>query len=173
MIGVAEIMQKLPHRCPMLLVDRLIEFIPGERLTAVKAITASEPWFRDIPPGSHDGSAAFPPGLLIESWCQAAALLAVWDSPTPSVLDGETPLLGSLSEITFEGSAEPGSVVLHHARLVRDFGDTLIFQGTSTVDDRPLLRIGRMFMVIRPTRPADPPTGSPAQEERIFRGGSP
>lgn len=148
MTGVGEIMKMLPHRCPMLLVDRLIEFVPGERLTGVKAVTASEPWFQDIEPGAP---VVFPPGLLIESWCQAAALLTLWDAPRPSVLDGEVPLLGSLSEVTFEGSVGPGSVVLHHACLVRDLGDTLILEGTSTVDGRPVLRIGRMIMVIRPS----------------------
>lgn len=148
MTGVAEIVKKLPHRYPMLLVDRLIEFVPGQRLTGVKAVTASEPWFRDIEPGAP---MLFPPGLLIESWCQAAALLTLWDAPRPSVLAGDVPLLGSLSDVTFEGSVEPGSVVLHHARLVRSFGDTLIFEGTSTVDGRPVLRIGRMIMVIRPS----------------------
>ncbi|HLX49659.1 MAG TPA: hypothetical protein VKS82_15125 [Streptosporangiaceae bacterium] len=148
MTGVAEIMAKLPHRCPMLLVDRLAEFVPGERLTGVKTVTASEPWFQDLQPGAP---AVFPPGLLIESWCQAAALLTLWDTPRPSVLDGEVPLLGSLSDVTIEGLVEPGSVVLHHARLVRDLGATLILEGTSTVDGRPVLRIGRMIMVIRPS----------------------
>ncbi|HEX5116362.1 MAG TPA: 3-hydroxyacyl-ACP dehydratase FabZ family protein [Pseudonocardiaceae bacterium] len=162
MIGIAEIMEKLPHRCPMLLVDQLIEFVPGEHLTGVKAVTASEPWFRTILPGEP---VVFPPGLLIESWCQAAALLAVWDAPHPSVLDGEMPLLGSLSDVTFDGSVEPGSVVLHHARLIRDFGNTLIFRGTSTVDDRTVLRVGRMFMVIRPTQP-------PPEDAVLVRGGS-
>lgn len=163
MTGLAEIMEKLPHRCPMLLVDRLIEFVPGERLTGVKAVTASEPWFRNWPAGAP---LVFPPGLLIESWCQAAALLALWDSPKPSVLDGEVPLLGSLSDVSFEGTVEPGSIVLHHARLVRSFGDTLIFDGTSTVDDRPILRVGRMFMVIRPS-----PVGASAEEPGLVRGG--
>jgi 3-hydroxyacyl-[acyl-carrier-protein] dehydratase len=149
--GVAEIMKMLPHRYPMLLVDRLTEFVPGERLTAVKAITASEPWFWDMEPGAP---VVFPPGLLIESWCQAAALLTLRDAPRPSVLDGEVPLLGSLSGVTFDGPVEPGCVVLHHARLVRDLGDNLIFTGTSTVDDRPVLRIGRMIMVIRPAGPS-------------------
>lgn len=156
MTGVAEIMRRLPHRSPMLLVDRLVEFVPAERLTAGKAVTASEPWFRDLPPGEP---MVFPPGLLVESWCQAAALLAVWDAPRPNVLDGELPLLGSLSDVTFDASVEPGSVVLHHAQLVHDFGDALVFRGTSTVDDRTVLRIGQMVMVIRPT-PAGP-GGSP------------
>ncbi|HEX3650646.1 MAG TPA: 3-hydroxyacyl-ACP dehydratase FabZ family protein [Pseudonocardiaceae bacterium] len=160
MIGVAEIMRRLPHRPPMLLVDRLIEFVPAQHLTGVKAITASEPWFRDIPP---DEPMVFPPGLLVESWCQAAALLAVWDTPRPNVLDGEMPLLGSLSDVTFDGSVEPGSVVLHHARLVHDFGDTLVFRGTSTVDDQTVLRVGLMVMVIRPT----------ADRSTVLSGGSP
>lgn len=155
MIGVAEIMQKLPYRHPMLLVDRVTEVVPGERLTALKAVTASEPWFRECPLNDPDmavGTApvVFPAVLLIESLCQAAGLLAAWDAPKPSVLSGEVMLLGSLSDVTVQASVEPGSVICHHVRLVRGFGDTLIFDGTSAVDGHPVLRVGHMVMAIRP-----------------------
>lgn len=149
MTAVAQIAGKLPHRYPLLLVDRVVEFVPGQRIRALKAVTASEPWFRESLLSNPD-IAFFPPALLIESWCQAAALLVVWEAPRPSVLRGEVPLLGTLSEVGFHGLVEPGSVVHHHANLVRDLGDSFIFDGAATVDGHPVLTIGQMLMVIRP-----------------------
>lgn len=155
MTGVAEIARKLPYRYPMLLVDRVVDVVPGERLTALKAVTASEPWFRDCPPGDPHPTAVpspvvFPPVLLIESLCQATGLLAAWDAPRPSVLSGEVMLLGALSDVTLHGSVEPGCVIEHQVRLLRGFDDAFLFEGVSTVDDRRVLRVGQILMAIRP-----------------------
>lgn len=150
MIGVAEITRRLPYRYPMLLVDRVVEVVPGESLTALKAVTATEPWF-DGPCHRAAGPVCFPPVLLMESLCQAAGLLAAWDSPRPSVLSGEVMLLGSLSDVSIHRPVEPGCVVRHQVRLVRDLTHTLIFTGMSSVDDHTVLRVGQMIMAIRPS----------------------
>lgn len=154
MIGVAEIARRLPHRYPMLLIDRVIEIVPGERLTALKAVTASEPWFGTRPPTDPgialDRSAMhFPPVLLMESLCQAAALLAVWDRPDSTVLRKRAMLLGSVLEVTIHAPVEPGSVIHHRVRLSRDFGDSFVFEGTSYVDDEVVLRIGQVLVALR------------------------
>lgn len=153
MTGLAEITRRIAHRHPFLLVDKVTEVVPGERLTAVKAVTASEPWFRTCLATDSDspvtGTVAFPFTLLIESLCQAAGILAAWDAPRPSAPDGELMLLGALSDVTFHGSVAPGSVIRNDVRLVRDFGDLLTFSGTATVDGRTVLRIGEVLMAIR------------------------
>jgi 3-hydroxyacyl-[acyl-carrier-protein] dehydratase len=155
MIGVTAIARRLAYRHPMLLIDRVTEVAPGDYLNAIKAVTASEPWFRECLPASLDTSVAptpavFPAVFLIESLCQAAGVLAAWDDPRPSVLSGDAMLLGSLSDVTFHASVEPGSVLHHRVRLVRSFGDALIFEGESSVDGHLVLRVGRILMAIRP-----------------------
>lgn len=144
-VGAAEIMRRLPYRYPMLLVDRVTEVVPGKQLTALKAVTASEPWFRGPEPMMR-----YPPVLLIESLCQATGLLAAWDAPRPSVRHGEVMLLGSLSDVDIQGTVEPGCLLRHQVRLVRSFGDTLLFTGSSAVGERPVLRVGQIVMAIRP-----------------------
>ena len=67
-----EIMQVLPHRYPMLLVDRVESVEPGRRLHAVKCVTANEPIFA----GHFPGVPIFPGVLLVEAMAQAAGLLA-------------------------------------------------------------------------------------------------
>lgn len=150
MTGLAEITERLPYRYPMLLVDRVLEVVPGRRLTALKAVTAGELWFRGHPRGGGPATVHFPPVLLMESLCQAAGLLAAWESPMPSVRSGNVMLLGSLADVVLRGAVEPGAVLHHRVDLLRDLGNALVFSGVSTVDETPVLTVGRMIMAIRP-----------------------
>jgi 3-hydroxyacyl-[acyl-carrier-protein] dehydratase len=67
-----EILAILPHRHPMLLVDRVVALVPGERVVAIKCVTANEPFF----PGHFPGNPVFPGVLLVEVMAQTAGLLA-------------------------------------------------------------------------------------------------
>lgn len=160
MIGIAEIARRIPHRHPMLLVDKVIEVVPGDRLTAIKAVTASEPWFRCDPNATAEFPNHFPPVLLMESLCQAAALLAVWDRPDSTVLPRRTMLLGSVLNVTIHAPVEPGSVIEHQVHLSRDFGDSFLFAGTSYVEGRPVLDIGQVLVALRPIPTAAPDSTS-------------
>lgn len=152
MLGPAEIIRTIAYRHPMLLIDRVIDVTPGDRLTAIKAVAASEPWFRACL-GTADGDpgpVTFPGVLMVESLCQAAGILAAWDTPRPSVREGPVMLLGSLTDVVFGGFATPGDVLWHQVRVARDLGDSLLFEGSSQVDGREVLRVGQMIMAIRP-----------------------
>ena len=69
---VCEIMRLIPHRYPFLLVDRILEYVPGESLVAVKNVTANEPFFE----GHFPGNPVMPGVLLIEALAQAGCLLS-------------------------------------------------------------------------------------------------
>jgi len=176
--GFAEIKRVLPHRYPMLLVDRVVEIEPGIRLTARKAVSGNEPWYRDLADDTPATGYAYPPTLLVESWCQAAGLLAAseptWDlagDPTnepPGGLTGEPPrnpasgldrqdvptgrvlLIGAITGIRFTGDVFPGDLVEHRVRLVRSVGDTAIFEGESLVDGRTVVEVERVVVALRP-----------------------
>jgi 3-hydroxyacyl-[acyl-carrier-protein] dehydratase len=147
MLSNSEIKNVLPHRYPMLLVDRVTELEPGVRLTAHKAVTCNEPWYQGLAEGGDDG---YPEVLLIESWCQAAGVLAVWDRPNPDVLSGQVMLFGSMSGIRFLAPVVPGDLLEHHVRLVRALSDTVIFEGETVVGSDPVMEIGRVVMAMRP-----------------------
>ena len=71
-IDIHEIQRLLPHRYPFLLIDRVIEFTPGERLVGIKNVTFNEPHFT-----GHFPQRVIMPGVLIlESLAQATGLLA-------------------------------------------------------------------------------------------------
>ncbi|MEE8307039.1 MAG: 3-hydroxyacyl-ACP dehydratase FabZ [Gammaproteobacteria bacterium] len=72
-LDVHEIMERLPHRYPFLLVDRVVECIPGESITVVKNVSANEPYFA----GHFPDHMIMPGVLIIEAMAQAAGLLAI------------------------------------------------------------------------------------------------
>ena len=70
-ITIAEIKKLLPHRYPFLLVDRVLAFVPGESITAIKNVTINEPFFQ-----GHFPDAPIMPGMLIlEALAQAGGIL--------------------------------------------------------------------------------------------------
>ena len=146
MIDKAGIQELLPHRHPMLLVDEVREAVPGESLVAAKAVTADEPCFQGLVPGAD---VAYPPTLLIESWCQAAALLAVLDAPNPDVLTGRVALFGSIAGLRFGRPVRPGDVLVHRARLSRLFPDAAMLTGTAEVAGETVLEVDRIVVAFR------------------------
>jgi 3-hydroxyacyl-[acyl-carrier-protein] dehydratase len=71
-MDIQEILRKLPHRYPIVLVDRVLELVPGERVVALKNVTINEPFFM----GHFPGHPVMPGVLIIESLAQACAILA-------------------------------------------------------------------------------------------------
>ena len=71
-MDIHEILRKLPHRYPIILVDRVLELEPGKRVVALKNVTINEPYFT----GHFPGYPVMPGVLIIESLAQAAAILA-------------------------------------------------------------------------------------------------
>ena len=70
-IAINEILQLLPHRYPFLLVDRVLEFTPGQTITAVKNVTINEPFFQ----GHFPGAPVMPGMLILEALAQAGGIL--------------------------------------------------------------------------------------------------
>ncbi len=71
-MDIHEILEHLPHRYPFLLVDRVLECVPGERILALKNVTINEPFF----PGHFPHHPVMPGVLILEALAQAAAILS-------------------------------------------------------------------------------------------------
>ncbi len=150
MFGISRITEVLPHRHPILLVDRVVELRPGQGLTAVKAVTAAEPWYADVPAGGDPADYAYPQVLVVESWCQAAGVLVAAERPVPDVVTGRVMLFGGMADIVFHGEVYPGDVMEHRVRLVRALSDTVVFEGEVAVGSAVVAEIGRVVMAMRP-----------------------
>lgn len=71
-MDIHEILEHLPHRYPFLLVDRVLEVVPGERIKALKNVSVNEPFF----PGHYPHHPVMPGVLIVEALAQAAAILS-------------------------------------------------------------------------------------------------
>ncbi|UFQ16224.1 MULTISPECIES: 3-hydroxyacyl-ACP dehydratase FabZ family protein [Streptomyces] len=168
----AEIKRRIPHRHPILLIDRVLDLEPGRQLTALKAVTCDEPWYEAVPDTADDTAYDYPAALVIESWCQAASLLLTADEPTPGANDatgthgtggtgGALMLFGGMSGVRLLRPVRPGDVMRHRVRLSRSFGDTVMYEGESTVDGETVLEVDQIIIALR--KPADvAPAPAPA-----------
>jgi 3-hydroxyacyl-[acyl-carrier-protein] dehydratase len=71
-MDIHEILEHLPHRFPILLVDRVLDVVPGERIVALKNVSVNEPFF----PGHYPHHPVMPGVLIVEALAQAAAILS-------------------------------------------------------------------------------------------------
>jgi 3-hydroxyacyl-[acyl-carrier-protein] dehydratase len=71
-MDIHEVLQYLPHRFPILMIDRVLELVPGERITALKNVSINEPFF----PGHYPHHPVMPGVLIVETMAQAAAILS-------------------------------------------------------------------------------------------------
>jgi len=106
------ILSVLPHRYPILLVDRVLEMEPGKRIVAVKNVTINEPVFL----GHFPGRPVMPGVLLIEGMAQAGGLLLLHDVP-----DRQSKLLlfASIEEAKFRRPVVPGDQIRYEIEVLR------------------------------------------------------
>ena len=102
-LNVREIMARLPHRYPFLLVDRVVSYEAGRTLTAVKNVTYDEPCFT----GHFPGQPIFPGVLIIEAMAQATGLLGSLSTGDTYSSD-ELYLLVGVDKVRFRRPVTPG-----------------------------------------------------------------
>lgn len=102
-LEAADIMRILPHRYPLLLVDRVIELEPGKRVVAIKNVTANEPQFT----GHFPDRPIMPGVLMVEALAQAGAV-AVLSLPAYA---GKLALFAGIDECRFRRTVLPGDTL--------------------------------------------------------------
>ncbi|MFC0432509.1 3-hydroxyacyl-ACP dehydratase FabZ family protein [Kutzneria buriramensis] len=149
MIGVDRIKRIIPHRHPILLVDRVSTVEPGRSLVAHKAVTAAEPCYQRLGDDTPAGGYAYPISLLLESWAQSAVLLACWEQPNPDVLAGKVELAAGIAGVRLLRPVYPGHTVEHRVEIVRSVDDAAVVAGGSLVDDQTVLEVKRFTVALR------------------------
>jgi 3-hydroxyacyl-[acyl-carrier-protein] dehydratase len=128
MMDVLEIQKLLPHRYPFLLVDRVVEIVPGQKLVAYKNVTANEPFFA----GHFPGHPVMPGVLILEALAQSAAILA-YKSEGLDPLKKVTYLMG-IDGAKFRRPVVPGDRLQLDVTVVRHKGMIWKQKGVATVD---------------------------------------
>ena len=113
-IDIRGIMDLLPHRYPLLLVDRVLEFEPKASIRAIKNVTYNEPFFQ----GHFPGYPLMPGVLIIEALAQTAGLLLMLSKPREE-LANKLFLFTGLERVKFRRQVVPGDQLeldMHHVK---------------------------------------------------------
>jgi 3-hydroxyacyl-[acyl-carrier-protein] dehydratase len=126
---IHEILKRLPHRYPILLVDRVLEMHVGERIRALKNVTINEPYFQ----GHFPHRPVMPGVLMLEALAQAAALLAF--ETLKIVPDNNTMYyFAGIDNARFKRPVEPGDQLILDVTLNRSKSQIFKFTAKASVD---------------------------------------
>jgi 3-hydroxyacyl-[acyl-carrier-protein] dehydratase len=129
----------LPHRYPFLLVDKIIEFVPDQRIVGVKAVSENEPYlFRPM-----HGRAALPPTILTEAVAQVGAILILAKPENKGLLI----FFRGIERVRFRAPVHPGDVVLIEANVKRLRSRMGVLMGRATVNGK-VVAIGTMTFAL-------------------------
>ena len=131
-LDIADIMKRIPHRYPMLLVDRITDVVRGESCTGIKNVSANEPFFQ----GHFPGHPIMPGVLIIEAMAQTAGTLVV-DSLDGMAEEG-IPLVYfmAIENAKFRAPVGPGDQLLLKVKKERSRGLVWKFRGEAYVGDK-------------------------------------
>lgn len=129
MMDVNEIRKYLPHRYPFLLVDRVVELVPGESIVAYKNVTVNEPFFN----GHFPDHPVMPGVLIVEAMAQAAGVLG-FKTMDKTPQDGSIYYFVGSDKLRFKRPVVPGDQLRLEASIVSEKRGIWKFDVRATVD---------------------------------------
>ncbi|MCB1532385.1 MAG: 3-hydroxyacyl-ACP dehydratase FabZ [Alphaproteobacteria bacterium] len=129
-IDIQRVMQMIPHRYPILLVDRVLDLVPGESAVSLKNVTFNEPHFM----GHFPGFPVMPGVLIIEAMAQTAAIVVV--EALGKKAEGKIVYFMTIDNARFRSPVTPGDTMHIHVEKVRAKGPVWKFSGKATVGDK-------------------------------------
>lgn len=130
-IDIQRIMEMIPHRYPFLLVDRVLEMVPGESAIGLKNVTMNEPHF----PGHFPHMPVMPGVLIVEAMAQTAALVVV-ESLGESANDDKVVYFMTIDNARFRKPVTPGDSLHIHVEKVQSRGPVWKFKGQAKVNGK-------------------------------------
>jgi len=127
MLTIHEIIKILPHRYPMLLVDRILEIESGKRIVGLKNVTANEQFFQ----GHFPGAPVMPGVLIVEAMAQCGAVLMLKDMPDR---DRKLFLFGGVDKARFRRPVMPGDQLRLECTILQQRSNSVRFHGQAFVD---------------------------------------
>ena len=144
-VDIFGVMALLPHRFPMLLVDRVEDIVPGVSARGVKAVTINEPFFA----GHFPGRPIMPGVLIVEALAQTAGVLAL--STLGDAGKGKLVYFMAIENAKFRSPVEPGCLLDLKVEFVQNRGRISKFAGRAEVGGKLVAEAGFTAMI------ADPP----------------
>jgi 3-hydroxyacyl-[acyl-carrier-protein] dehydratase len=141
-IGIEEILRRIPHRPPFVLVDRAEDFRPYQSLVGIKCVTMNEPHFV----GHFPDYPVMPGVLLIEALAQTGAILM--SKSLDADASHKTILLMSVDHCRFRRPVRPGDVLRMPVEVVRARGPAFKFRGQALVGEAVAADVEFAAMVV-------------------------
>ena len=146
-LDVRRVMAAIPHRYPMLLVDRVERLERDRSITAIKAVTINEPFFQ----GHFPGRPIMPGVLIVEALAQAAGVLAVESLDLAG--SGKLVYFMAIEGAKFRTPVEPGCLLTLEVEFVQKRSSVCKFAGRASVEGKLAAEASFTAMI------ADPPAG--------------
>ena len=145
-LDIRRVMAALPHRYPMLLVDRVERIVPDQSITAIKAVSMNEGFFQ----GHFPGRPIMPGVLIVEALAQAAGVLAVESFGLAD--SGKLVYFMAIEGAKFRNPVEPGCLLQLDVEFVQKRATVSKFAGKASVDGKLVAEANFTAMI------ADPPS---------------
>ena len=144
-LDVRRVMAALPHRYPLLLVDRVERIVPDQSITAIKAVSMNEQFFQ----GHFPGRPIMPGVLIVEALAQAAGVLAVESLGLAN--SGKLVYFMAIEGAKFRTPVEPGCLLQLDVEFIQKRASVCKFAGRASVDGKLAAEANFTAMI------ADPP----------------
>ncbi|MBI5897831.1 MAG: 3-hydroxyacyl-ACP dehydratase FabZ [Rhodocyclales bacterium] len=144
-MDIHQILDYLPHRYPILLVDRVLDVVPGERITGLKNVSVNEPYF----PGHYPHHPVMPGVLIVEAMAQTAAILA-FKTMGSKPDDKSVYYFVGIDNARFKRPVGPGDQLLIEVRLVANKRGIWKFSAVARVADQVAAEAD-LICAVRPT----------------------
>jgi 3-hydroxyacyl-[acyl-carrier-protein] dehydratase len=145
-MDIRAVLAALPHRYPMLLVDRVEEIVPDQSIRAIKAVTINEPFFQ----GHFPGRPIMPGVLIVEALAQAAGVLAIESLGLAG--SGKLVYFMAIDGAKFRTPVEPGCLLSLEVEFVQKRASVCKFAGRAMMDGKLAAEANFTAMI------ADPPS---------------
>ncbi len=143
-IDIRGIMNKIPHRYPLLLVDRILSFEKGKKAVGLKNVTINEPFFQ----GHFPGAPVMPGVLIVESMAQTAGVLVVHTMGVEG--EGKLVYFMTIDNAKFRKPVTPGDSIHIHVEVLKSRGPVWKFKGEAMVDGQLCAEAEFSAMIIDP-----------------------
>ena len=141
-IDIAEILRRIPHRYPFLLVDRAEDYMPHQSIVGVKCVTMNEPFFQ----GHFPENPVMPGVLIIEAIAQTGAVLM--SKTLDADVEGKTIFFMSMDNVRFRTPVRPGDVLRMPVQVLRARSDVYKFSGQAFVGEKLAAQVEFAAMVV-------------------------